>query len=417
MDERYGSALSPGSKTPPARRSGAGSRRSGPILRIQSPSRLRWYLYDAGNTIVELAVSLNLFAFFAASGHLTNRDVGLVYAVSTWVATGLGFALGSHIDRTGNAIGALRILTVASAILISALSLVPREAGALLLVCAALGNLTFILGALAYTSMMKGVSRGTSVLSVSGRGVAASYVGSLAAIVVWLLVMRRISDRAALAYVFLYSGILYLAFSLPLLREKAPRRRTRPRNGPILSRRYIVFLAGAMLITAALHGTALNLIPFLEGRGLPEPVAQRIWAFGALTVIVGAAAVGVLGRTIRRNPRRWLAGSIAVWALAVGTLSLDSGLAGVVSAVGVAGACAGWILSTVRGQFAAVTSLARQGIGFGTFFLFQRMGQGLGPVGWTLADNREVVSGFTGAPLLMAAVGVAAALMFLVRAK
>jgi MFS family permease len=414
MDERYGSAVSPASKTAPAGKSRHGSRRPGAGFRIRSASRLRWYLYDAGNTIVELAVSLNLFAFFAASGRLTNRDVGLVYAVSTWVATGLGFALGSLIDRTGNAIGPLRILTVASATFISALSLLPREHETTLLTCAALGNLTFILGALAYTSMMKGISRGTSVLAVSGRGVAASYVGSLAAIVLWLLVVRRISDQAAQVYVFLYSGILYLACSLPLLRETAPRRRVRPRGRPILSRRHILFLAGAMLITAGLHGTALNLIPFLESRGLDDSEAQMIWAFGAATVILGAAAVGVFGRAIRTSARPWLAGPILVWALAVGALTVVSGSAGILAAVGVAGACAGSILSVVRGQFAASTSLSRQGVGFGTFFLFQRLGQGIGPMGWTLMDGREVVSGFAPGPLLMAGLGVAAAALFLV---
>jgi MFS-type transporter involved in bile tolerance (Atg22 family) len=381
----------------------------------KTPSRLRWYLYDAGNTIVELSVSLYLVVFLTAGGRTDPRSVGAIYAGSTWLATFFGLALGSHIDRTRNVMGPLKLLTVLSAAAICLISVIPPRFTTLLLTSAFIGNFAFVLAVLAYTSMMRSVAGSASLLSVSGRGVAASYIGGLCAVLIWIAIERSLLHPSARTFTFLFSGLAYLLFALPLLFQGAP-----PPSPVVASaapahrlvdRHTLWYLLGVLLMTAGLHGTALNVVSFLsKTQHVSQSKAQTIWIVGVAAVVIGAGLVGLVGKRIARSSVAAFAVAIGTWVACLAILWRSSGIGTLIIAIVVAGACSGFILSTLRGLFAGITSESRQGAGFGAYFVFQRIGQGIGPLVWTLADARRADTSLS--PLLMALLGAGSLLMF-----
>jgi MFS-type transporter involved in bile tolerance (Atg22 family) len=221
------------------------------------------------------------------------------------------------------------------------------------------------------------------------------------------------------SYVFAFAATAYFLCSLPLLFQKPPSASPAGKGSghdrSVSRRTQVWFLLGVLLVTAGLHGTALNMVAYLgETRGLPGSRAQELWVLGVLAVIAGAGCVGLFGKLVEKYPYTWLMGSILVWCLAVGGLAFPLELPLLVVVVALAGFASGSILGGLRGEFAAITSAERQGTSFGTYFLFQRIGQGIGPLFWILTGSRSTLNeaAISLSPVSMSALGLGGIVMF-----
>lgn len=342
----------------------------------------------------------------------------MTYAFSTWVATGLGLLVGSVIDRSKDAHRPLRVFTTLSALSVALLSLVPGRHPFLLLGFAFLGNASFILATLAYTSMLRAVTGDANLVAISGRGVAASYLGALSGMLVWIGLTRFVLHDGEF-YIFTFAALAWFLSALPLLLQDHPPAAptgTGSRQDRAVSRQtQLWFLLGVLLVTAGLHGTALNMVAYLEQiHAVASSRAQEIWVVGVVAVIAGAGAVGAFGKLVERHPYSWLMVSILAWCAAVACLAFGLNRPLLIVVVALAGVASGSILGGLRGEFAAITNAGRQGTSFGTYFLFQRVGQGIGPLFWILVQSKRSTfdAALSPSPLAMAILGLGGVVMF-----
>lgn len=392
-------------------------------------TRLAWYAYDLGNTTVEFAIPLYLTIWIVQDIGVPAWLFGLASAFSSWAIGLSGPYIGVRADERRERRRWFTASALVAAVLLGSLAALPTEgftSVTLILCLLVLANYFFQLSSLIYNASMLTAARGANVVSVSALGIALSYLGGLAGIVLIELLVSGslIPGLSGRAYAVLPMALLFLACALPSfgargLWQSAPTRRP-PLVGHMHRRIQAVwreasrqhkagwFLAGFFALNSSIMGITLYLpLHVTEVTDLHDSLLTIVLGGAVIVSAVGAGAVTLL-HPVGPTVRQIVLLGLTLLGLNALVLSLVSGTAPVIAFVCLHGLLSGALVPTVRAAFAQTFRSEYQALGFGLFGAVQRVSQGLGAALWPLATvvGGTATSVGIGAMAVLALLGV-----------
>ncbi len=397
-----------------------GTETAGPL------TRWAWYAYDFGNTAVEFAIPLYLTIWIINELNATAWAFGLASALSSWAVGLSGPYIGVSADENRSRRQWFTVSALAATLLFGLLPFLPRRGTAALLailLVAMTANYAFQISSLIYNASMLKAAAGVNVVSVSSRGMALSFAGGAAGVLLMesLVSGRLLPGISGRAYALLPAALIFLACCLPgIFAPKLWQKKDEPVHAPPgrLHERMAAlwresaqhhkagwFLAGYFALNSSVMGLTLYLPLHVQAAtGLGGMRLLLVFALVVLMSALGAVAVSLLspGQTL---VRRLVVAGLVVLGLNALVFSLASSLAWILFFASVHGLLSGALVPTVRGAFAQTFPADYQALAFGLFGAVQRVSQGAGAL---LSPLASAAGGGGATAVGIAAMGVLA---------
>ena len=323
----------------------------------------RYAMYDAGNSNYDTLVIALAFPVFLQTVALddpnkTDMVWGIVYAAATLLTMLLGPKAGAYADRRGLKFAMLRGLSLAAIACTFMLAFLP--AGGVLLTGAlfVLMQCCFLLASLFYNSALADVSSKDDAAMVSSISWGVGYLGGLVGLALALACKGVTPEPRRLRAFFILASVLFLAFSLPLILRRDPKRpKQTDEEAPSLSLFAIIgsFMSGAsrsrlfwafFLYTNGVN-TVIIFTSLFAKQTLGFDMNGLIGLFILMNLVAAPSAI-LFGKLAERIGQiRTLKIVVAAWTVAVGVIALV-GHWGNQTAFTVAAACAASLIGPVQ---------------------------------------------------------------------
>ena len=177
--------------------------------RAGRPAVAGWALYDLGNSIWPITVTLYVAPWFIVDREVTDLAYAAVFSITMLAIALLSPLLGAVSDRYGRRLPFLMLFTLLAVAPMGLIALGDSIVLNLLFFAAAM--FCFQLALVYYDALLDTVSDEEGRGRISGLGVALGYLG----VIIGVLLMKPFVDIGGRSWAFLPAGLLFLLFSLP----------------------------------------------------------------------------------------------------------------------------------------------------------------------------------------------------------